>query len=184
MDCTKSCTSDVVSLALCYVEKTDDRSDCGWLTFRTLPLSNCQISNPHSSAFDSSQYHREDLRPTWSVAKMMICRGTRFCRGANNGKTTARNPSSARTLSSSPRNEQSGGSIMKPVARLAGALLLAFVASTLTARAQVPYNQGTVTRVVLLNILPGHSDALFADLKKNVVPLWEAEKSAGLILDY
>jgi len=73
---------------------------------------------------------------------------------------------------------------MKPAVRLAGALLLAFVASTITARAQVPYTQGTVTRVVLLSIIPGHSDALYADLKKNVVPLWEAEKSAGLILDY
>lgn len=74
---------------------------------------------------------------------------------------------------------------MKKLAvRLAGALLLALVASTVTARAQVPYNQGTVTRVVLLSIVPGHSDALFADLKKNAVPLWEEEKKAGLILDY
>ena len=73
---------------------------------------------------------------------------------------------------------------MKHTVHLAVALLLALVASTTTTRAQVPYNQGTVTRVVLLSIIPGHSDALFADLKKNVVPLWEAEKSAGLILDY
>jgi hypothetical protein len=73
---------------------------------------------------------------------------------------------------------------MKPAARLAGALLLVLVASTFTARAQVPFNQGPVTRVVLINILPGHSDAFFADLKKNVVPLWEAEKKAGLIVDY
>jgi hypothetical protein len=73
---------------------------------------------------------------------------------------------------------------MKHGVRLTGALLLAFAVSTITARAQVPYSQGTVTRVVLLSILPGHSDALFADLKKNIVPLWEAEKSAGLILDY
>jgi len=73
---------------------------------------------------------------------------------------------------------------MKHTVSLAVALLLALVASATTARAQVPYNQGTVTRVVLLSIIPGHSDALFADLKKNVVPLWEAEKSAGLILDY
>lgn len=73
---------------------------------------------------------------------------------------------------------------MKSAARLAGALLLGLIASTVTARAQVPYNQGTVTRVVLLSIIPGHSDALFTDLKKNVVPLWEAEKKAGLILDY
>jgi hypothetical protein len=73
---------------------------------------------------------------------------------------------------------------MKPAVRLAGALLLAIVVSTITARAQVPYTQGTVTRVVLLSIIPGHSDALFADFKKNIVPLWEAEKSAGVILGY
>jgi hypothetical protein len=73
---------------------------------------------------------------------------------------------------------------MKHAIRLTGALLLAFVVSTVTARAQVPYSQGIVTRVVLLSIIPGHSDAFYADLKKNVVPLWEAEKTAGLILDY
>lgn len=73
---------------------------------------------------------------------------------------------------------------MKHGIRLTGALLLALAVSTITARAQVPYSQGTVTRVVLLSIIPGHSDALFADMKKNILPLWEAEKSAGLILDY
>jgi len=73
---------------------------------------------------------------------------------------------------------------MKPAVRLVGALLLALVVFTLTAHAQVPYNQGTVTRVVLLSIKPGQSDALFADLKKNAVPMWESEKSAGLILEY
>ena len=73
---------------------------------------------------------------------------------------------------------------MKSVVHLAGALLLALVSSDVTARAQVPYDQGAVTRVVLLSITPGHSDALFADLKKNTVPLWEAEKKAGLILNY
>lgn len=73
---------------------------------------------------------------------------------------------------------------MKAAIRLAGALLLALVGSTVAARAQVPYSQGTVTRVVLLSTIPGHSNALYADLKKNFVPLWEAEKSAGLILNY
>jgi hypothetical protein len=72
---------------------------------------------------------------------------------------------------------------LKPVC-LAGALLLALTSATVTARAQVPYSQGTVTRVVLLSTIPGHSDAFYADLKKNIVPLWEAEKSAGLILNY
>jgi len=73
---------------------------------------------------------------------------------------------------------------MKSAVRLTGALLLALVVSTVTARAQVPYKQGTVTRVVLLSVMPGRSDAFYGDLKKNVIPLWEAEKSAGLILNY
>ena len=73
---------------------------------------------------------------------------------------------------------------MKSAVRLAGALLLALVASNVNAHAQVPYNQGTVTRVVLLSTIPGHSDAFYADLKKNVIPIWEAEKKAGLILNY
>jgi hypothetical protein len=73
---------------------------------------------------------------------------------------------------------------MKSAVRLAGILLLGLIASTATAHAQVPYNQGTVTRVVLLSTVPGHSDALFADLRKNIIPLWDAEKKAGLILDY
>jgi hypothetical protein len=73
---------------------------------------------------------------------------------------------------------------MKSAVRLTGALLLALIASTATAHAQVPYKQGTVTRVVLLSVIPGHSNAFYGDLKKNVVPLWEAEKNAGLILNY
>jgi hypothetical protein len=35
-----------------------------------------------------------------------------------------------------------------------------------------------------LPLLPGHFDAFMADLKKNIVPLWESEKAAGLITDY
>jgi hypothetical protein len=73
---------------------------------------------------------------------------------------------------------------MKKVLCYAMALLgLAFAAAT-TAKAQVPYEQGAVERVVLIHILPGHSDSFFADFKKNVVPLWESEKAAGLIVDY
>ncbi|MBV8114115.1 MAG: hypothetical protein JO300_05195 [Silvibacterium sp.] len=52
------------------------------------------------------------------------------------------------------------------------------------ATAQVPYNEGPVSRVVLVRILPGHFNAFMDDLKKNIVPIWEAEKSSGLIQDY
>jgi hypothetical protein len=73
---------------------------------------------------------------------------------------------------------------MKQAVRLAVAVVcLSFVMVTV-ATAQVPYNQGAVERVVLIRILPGHFDAFVADIKKNVIPIWESEKAAGLIVDY
>jgi hypothetical protein len=67
-----------------------------------------------------------------------------------------------------------------------GALAMLLVALTAVpiAHSQVPYNQGPVERVTLIHVLPGHFDAFMADLKKNVVPLWDAEKNSGLIVDY
>ena len=47
---------------------------------------------------------------------------------------------------------------------------------SMTATAQVKYNEGPVDRVVLLHILPGHFDAFMDDLKKNIVPIWEAQQ--------
>jgi hypothetical protein len=73
---------------------------------------------------------------------------------------------------------------MKHVIRYALAVLGVSLAVATTAQAQVAYNEGSVDRVVLLNIFPGHFDAFIADLKKNIVPIWESEKSAGLIMDY
>ena len=72
---------------------------------------------------------------------------------------------------------------MKKAILLAGAVLC-FTLAISTASAQVPYNEGPVSRVVLIHILPGHLDAFMADLKKNVVPIWEGEKAAGLIQSY
>ena len=73
---------------------------------------------------------------------------------------------------------------MRQALRLAVTALFMSLVAASAAQAQVPYNQGQVERVVLLHILPGHSDAFFADIKKNVLPIWEAEKSTGLIVDY
>lgn len=64
----------------------------------------------------------------------------------------------------------------------AGVLVCASLAAA--AHAQVPYAEGTVQRIVHVHILPGHSTAFYADIKANVVPLFEAEKSAGLIVSY
>jgi hypothetical protein len=52
------------------------------------------------------------------------------------------------------------------------------------AKSQVQYNEGAVERVILIRILPGHLDAFLDDVKKNITPIWESEKSAGLIQGY
>jgi hypothetical protein len=72
---------------------------------------------------------------------------------------------------------------MKKAILLASAALC-FSLAVCTASAQVPYNEGPVSRVVLVQILPGHFNAFMDDLKKNIVPIWESEKSAGLIQGY
>ena len=53
-----------------------------------------------------------------------------------------------------------------------------------SAVAQDQYTEGGVTRVTLVQILPGHFNAFMDDLKNNIKPVWEAEKKAGLIVDY
>jgi len=68
--------------------------------------------------------------------------------------------------------------------RLTVVALFVSLVSLAAAHAQVPYTQGPVERVVLISIIPGHSDAFFADLKANVIPLFESEKAAGLITSY
>jgi hypothetical protein len=73
---------------------------------------------------------------------------------------------------------------MKQVIRTAVAVFGFSLVALATVKAQVPYNQGPVERVVLLKIVPGHFDAFMADMKTNVEPLWKAEKAAGLIQDY
>jgi hypothetical protein len=73
---------------------------------------------------------------------------------------------------------------MKQAVRLAIAVLCLSFVAVIAVSAQVPYSQGPVERVVLLKVTPGHFDALMADFKKNVVPLWEAQKTAGLITGY
>ena len=73
---------------------------------------------------------------------------------------------------------------MKKTILLAVAVVSLTCCAVSKATAQIPYNEGPVSRVVLLEILPGHFNAFMDDLKKNIVPVWEAQKSAGLIQDY
>jgi hypothetical protein len=73
---------------------------------------------------------------------------------------------------------------MKQVFRIAVAAFSFTLVALSTAKAQVQYNEGSVERVVLVRIMPGHFDAFMADLKANIVPIWEAEKTSGLIQSY
>jgi len=73
---------------------------------------------------------------------------------------------------------------MKQAIRFAGSVLCFSLFAMSMATAQVKYNEGPVERVVLIDILPGHFDAFMDDLKTNIVPIWQAEKEAGLIQDY
>ena len=73
---------------------------------------------------------------------------------------------------------------MKQAVRLAmGALCLSLILLT-GAAAQDQYNEGTVERVILVHILPGHFTAFMDDLKNNIQPIYDAEKSSGLIEGY
>jgi hypothetical protein len=73
---------------------------------------------------------------------------------------------------------------MKQVIRFAVAVLCLSFLSVATAVAQDQYTEGGVTRVTLVQILPGHFNAFMDDLKNNIKPIWDAEKKAGLIENY
>jgi hypothetical protein len=70
---------------------------------------------------------------------------------------------------------------MKQALRLAAAALCFSLLSLATATAQDQYTEGPVDRVVLVHILPGQFNAFMDDVKNNIKPIWDAEKSAGLI---
>jgi len=73
---------------------------------------------------------------------------------------------------------------MKQTMRFAvGALCLSLM-SIATSFAQDQYTEGGVTRVTLVQIVPGHFNAFMDDLKANIKPIWDAEKKAGLIENY
>jgi hypothetical protein len=73
---------------------------------------------------------------------------------------------------------------MKQALRFAVAALCLSIMSVASAVAQDQYTEGSVTRVTLVQILPGHFNAFMDDLKNNIKPVWDAEKKAGLIEDY
>src|ERR1700730_12526916 len=73
---------------------------------------------------------------------------------------------------------------MKQAIGLAVAALCLSLMSVASGVAQDQYTEGAVTRVTLVQILPGHFNAFMDDLKTNIKPIWDAEKKAGLIENY
>ena len=73
---------------------------------------------------------------------------------------------------------------MEKAIRFAVGVLCLSLLSVVTAVAQDQYTEGGVTRVTLVQILPGHFNAFMDDLKNNIKPIWDAEKKAGLIENY
>ena len=73
---------------------------------------------------------------------------------------------------------------MKQVVRLTLGLLCLSLLVLTSAVAQDQYTEGPVSRVTLVHILPGHFNAFMDDLKTNIKPVWDSEKSAGIIESY
>ncbi len=73
---------------------------------------------------------------------------------------------------------------MKQNSRFAVVALCLSLLSVASAVAQDQYTEGGVTRVTLVQILPGHFNAFMDDLKTNIKPIWEAQQKAGLIESY
>jgi hypothetical protein len=73
---------------------------------------------------------------------------------------------------------------MTKTIRFAVAVFCLSLFSAAAAVAQDQYTEGGVTRVTLVQILPGRFNAFMEDLKTNVKPIWDAEKKAGLIENY
>jgi hypothetical protein len=73
---------------------------------------------------------------------------------------------------------------MKQAMRLTLCLLVLSLLLLTTGVAQDQYTEGPVSRVTLVHILPGHFNGFMQDLKTNIKPIWDAEKSSGIIQDY
>jgi hypothetical protein len=67
---------------------------------------------------------------------------------------------------------------MKKTIRFAVAALCFSLMTIASAVAQDQYTEGGVTRVTLVQILPGRFNAFMDDLKTNIKPIWDAEKKA------
>jgi hypothetical protein len=74
---------------------------------------------------------------------------------------------------------------MRNVFSLALVLGMVVCAPTLGAQAGSPNTSpGTVSRVTLIRIKPGHADMFWQDVRQHSLPIWEEQKKRGLITDY
>jgi hypothetical protein len=64
------------------------------------------------------------------------------------------------------------------------ALALMLCAAPASAQQSPNTTPGTVTRVVLIHIKPGHGDQFWADLRQHGKPVWDEEKRQGLLTNY
>jgi len=73
---------------------------------------------------------------------------------------------------------------MKKAVRLFLPIFVLCLSLAGVAMAQDQYTEGTIERVNLLRITPGHGSAFWEDVKNNFEPIWNEEKSQGLIEGY
>jgi len=71
---------------------------------------------------------------------------------------------------------------MRKLAQLMFGLIVFLLAAPVMT--QEYYTEGTISRVILLKIKPGRFNAFMEDLRDHVKPVWEEEKTQGLIMDY
>jgi hypothetical protein len=64
------------------------------------------------------------------------------------------------------------------------ALTLMLCAAAAAAQQSPNTTPGTVTRVILIHIKPGHADPFWADIRQHGKPVWDEEKRQGLITNY
>ena len=71
----------------------------------------------------------------------------------------------------------------KPIAVAALAILLS-AAPALAQPGSPNTTPGTVTRIVLVHIKPGHADQFWADVRQHQKPVYDEEKRLGILTNY
>ena len=64
------------------------------------------------------------------------------------------------------------------------ALALMLCAAPALAQQSPNTTPGTVTRVILIHIKPGHADPFWSDVRQHGKPVWDEQKKQGVITNY